>query len=284
MADRATPREVGRFGRVIGVFDGGIGDPIQEDWSGREVGEEPTHSVEAGDGRHRSSKNEKALTCETRASDDIDETITANSATSHRWYEKNMLDFYRGDLYVVLWMGRKFSEKRAGEADMLKLLVVVLTFPVWLAHSSSGLACTCDPPPPPAVALERADVVFSGIVFAIEERQDSTWGGPITYVTFRVTQAWKGVDGTEQTIITAGMCGYQSFVQGTDYLVYADTDLVPAHALGFPFTGLCDRTKPLSAAQEEIAELSRATVVMQSLWGRIKYRFFQNSRLLDSGG
>ena len=104
-------------------------------------------------------------------------------------------------------------------------------------------------------------------------------------MTFQVKQAWKGVAGEQITVVTVpseAACGYEFRVE-TAYLVYAR--MSPDLELSVPMTGLCDRTKPLREAQEEITFLNRATAtsVAQSSWGRLKAWGSMQAQSLRSG-
>jgi hypothetical protein len=71
-------------------------------------------------------------------------------------------------------------------------------------------------------------------------------------VTFEVTDVWKGELRSETRVYTAmsgASCGYEGFAAGQSYIVFA-------HGLSDRLeTGSCERTKPLSAAGEELAAL-----------------------------
>ena len=145
--------------------------------------------------------------------------------------------------------------------SLLFFLVFFFSQPAW--------PCSCEPPSPPVVTLDQADVVFAGRVVSKEIREiEPYW--LIDFVTFEVSSSWKGVVEEKITVTTnsdslGSFCGFP-FEEGHDYLVYGynvkEEDRI--------FTGLCARTKRLEEAQDEIAELNRVTAIEPSVWGRIK--------------
>lgn len=121
------------------------------------------------------------------------------------------------------------------------------------------LACSCAPPPGPAVARDRAAAVFAGRVSAIDQGQSAD-GASHYQVTIQVSTVWKGAVGRETVVFTSSnsaSCGY-SFEVGKDYLVYAAKTggetprAYPDNALS---TGLCSRTSPLASAGDDLAAL-----------------------------
>ena len=156
-----------------------------------------------------------------------------------------------------------------------KDLWVVILFTLGLSTSPElSWACSCEVPPTPTIGLSRADVVFAGTVVGIEERKMKS-GEAVIAIEFSVSQIWKGIVDDKITVFTGldeAQCGY-TFSVGQDYLVYGDTENYVSYELGFPVATICDRTKPLKGAENEVEELSRATVVQPSVWGAIK-RFF----------
>ncbi len=133
--------------------------------------------------------------------------------------------------------------------QMLVVFVMML-----LAMPSASYACSCVPVPPVQEELQRSDAVFAGKVVEITEQKQ-----PDGYITkavrFEVTDTWKGVS-QSQVIITTGMgggdCGYE-FITGKDYLVYASkSNMYGEETL---VTVICDRTRELSAAGEDLGVL-----------------------------
>lgn len=125
-----------------------------------------------------------------------------------------------------------------------------------LALPDTCFACSCPPPRPPTEATAGATTVFRGRVTAT-----TLEGAPQGYryrrATFQVDTVWKGALGREVVIFTGGGggdCGYD-FVPGQEYVVYARQSpggsLLPAGLV----TGICERTRPVSSAAEDLAAL-----------------------------
>ena len=156
------------------------------------------------------------------------------------------------------------SHRALGRSTLLAIGLVALL--PCLVH-----ACSCEFSSTPLIELERADVVFTGEVVEIEERDAGRFGN-IYYVHLRIGISFKGMASREATVVTEleeAACGY-SFAVGEEYLVYAYTENVYTYELGFPKVSLCSRTKPASEAGAEIDELRRATAVAESSWSRVK--------------
>lgn len=116
----------------------------------------------------------------------------------------------------------------------------------------SALACTCGPPPPVPVALERAEMVLEAKVVAGPDAVDA---GSVTY-TFDVVKAWKGNPGAQVTITTAvhsAACG-RSYAKGSSWLLYpySSDD-------GVLRDNICSRSAPVDAASADLAELGEPT-------------------------
>ena len=118
------------------------------------------------------------------------------------------------------------------------------------AVSSVAYACSCKAPPAPKIALEQASAVFVGRVAAVEQ---GDFGNKFR---FKVSKEWKGIEGNTASIISnssSAACGI-NFDSDHDYLVYAyktegDNQLR---------TNLCTRTKRVSDAAADLAELGDA--------------------------
>ncbi|MCC2671936.1 MAG: hypothetical protein K0Q72_4407 [Armatimonadetes bacterium] len=120
-----------------------------------------------------------------------------------------------------------------------------------LAIGSLGraLACSCLPPPPPKEALQKAAAVFVGKVVEIETDEKAR----TRKVTLAVSRRWKGKPEKRATVRTAmdsATCGY-GFQQDKEYLVYTYSQEQKPEQ----WTNICTRTKPLSAAKEDLNEL-----------------------------
>ena len=117
--------------------------------------------------------------------------------------------------------------------------------------ASEAYACTCA-----LVSTERqikmSDAVFSGEVVSIEPGERATDVSPpsLGRVTFEVEESWKGT--LEESVDVYGhgpgaSCGIK-FDEGKSYLVYARR----SGGGGSLQTGLCDSTKPLEQADDDL--------------------------------
>jgi hypothetical protein len=127
-----------------------------------------------------------------------------------------------------------------------------------------GLACTCELPQPgvkPKQAVtqarEKAKAVFSGEVVEIIENPRVFY----VEVRFRVESSWKQAR-TDELILRTGRgggdCGYR-FEVGEHYLVYAygsDENRLE--------TNICQRTKKLADAENDLKLLGKARTVSKS--------------------
>lgn len=125
---------------------------------------------------------------------------------------------------------------------------VRLTILALLCGSARGVfGCSCTPPGPACVELGKAGAVFAGTVTSsvLENGAD----GRSTRYSFDVIEAFRGVHGPVVTTNSALMCGYR-FEVDRQYLVYAT-----AGKTGLQTYGVCTRTAPLEAAEEDLAFL-----------------------------
>jgi hypothetical protein len=106
-------------------------------------------------------------------------------------------------------------------------------------------------------ARDKAKAVFSGEVVEVIENPQVFY----IEVRFKVENSWKHVR-TDQLVIRTGRgggdCGYR-FEVGERYLVYAYGSDVPAFE-----TNICQRTKRLIDAQEDLKLLGKSRVIKQS--------------------
>lgn len=137
------------------------------------------------------------------------------------------------------------------------MLVLGLLLP-WLDVRQAH-ACSCALPPEPAVALAKANAVFSGKVLQVEEgspfRLMRSSADPVR-VVFEVTGNWKGAENSQMAVYTAmssSSCGAE-FAKGQSYLVYAYENEERRLA-----TGLCTRTKELSLASDDLQKLGQSS-------------------------
>jgi hypothetical protein len=153
------------------------------------------------------------------------------------------------------------------------LLIAGLAAAGCLVTPSRAEACSCVGGIPLCESLWMTAAVFSGEVVAIAEPGGQQ--GPQfarRRVTFRVLDVWRGSVGASVEITTGmggGDCGY-NFVKGSRYLVYAH-----ANNAGELSTGICSRTRLLSAASEDIAYLKSVLQTPSAggrIFGRVQYQ------------
>jgi len=105
-------------------------------------------------------------------------------------------------------------------------------------------------------ALAGHDAVFEGRVLELR-RSDDPAGA--TVAVLEVVQHWKGIEAERVEVSTAAqesMCGV-SFEVDTSWMIYAER---AGDALT---TGLCSRTRPMSAADEDRAFLGAGVVPVE---------------------
>jgi hypothetical protein len=133
-------------------------------------------------------------------------------------------------------------------------LAVFLVCP--LAH-----ACDCALDPTPCKAFSHTAVIFAGRVSRVANIEvnlksgDPTIHYPQRSVTFEVLKPYRGVQSKTVELQTGegvGDCGYL-FETGRDYVVYAN----PNANTGSLYTGICQRTKLLSEARDDIEYLTK---------------------------
>ncbi len=102
--------------------------------------------------------------------------------------------------------------------------------------------------------MERSTAIFAGKVLTVKpppEKEIMSSADPVE-VQFEVSEVWKG-DVQERTAVytalSSASCGIENFVEGTEYIVSAYDNKGALH------TTLCNMTKPISAAGEELKAL-----------------------------
>jgi 5-hydroxyisourate hydrolase-like protein (transthyretin family) len=143
--------------------------------------------------------------------------------------------------------------------------VVAAAAVLLLAIAERTEACSCITGAPICETFWKTPVVFSGEVVDISDAPEPI--GDVLFgrrvVKFRVEKSWRGDVAGELEVRTGtggGDCGY-NFERGVKYLVYANV------RDGRLSTGICNRTKPLAEAGEDLAYL--ATAFERSVTGRI---------------
>ena len=121
---------------------------------------------------------------------------------------------------------------------------------------SIAQACSCKPPPAPKIALGQSAAVFVGRVTSVAHSNNSN-----TF-QFAVSKKWKGVAGDVATVASndnSAACGIV-FDRDRDYLVYAFKNKGDDQLQ----TNLCTRTKRVTDAAADLAELGEPTVKGQN--------------------
>lgn len=137
--------------------------------------------------------------------------------------------------------------------------VVVVAAGVLLLMPGMVAACDCASSGPPCKAFGATPNVFSGRVAKISTIQVKMQSGD-TYrqllVLLEIERNFRGQDGKSiAEVVTGdggGDCGFR-FEEGKRYLVYA----YPHPATGKLYTGICQRTRLLSEAAEDLEYLAR---------------------------
>lgn len=141
---------------------------------------------------------------------------------------------------------------------VISIALVMLLVGLWIiAQPGRSHACSCIEPGTPSEALEGSAAVFSGRVVAIDDRLALGSSLDPLIVEFDVDTVWKGSLRQRIQLKTASdsaSCGY-SFVEGVEYLVYSRNGSEAS---------LCSRTRPLSKAGDDLAELGPGQAVPQS--------------------
>jgi hypothetical protein len=128
------------------------------------------------------------------------------------------------------------------------ILFVILSATVITAYPSVSHACKCEEPPSVEQELERSKAVFSGKIIDIKDEKNNR------KILFDVEETWKGVTETQIILLDEISSCSLDFFKGASYLVYAydfQGDLT---------TNICDRTKDLSSAQEDLLKLGEGSL------------------------
>jgi hypothetical protein len=119
-------------------------------------------------------------------------------------------------------------------------------------------ACDCGDPGPPCRAFANTPTVFAGRVVKIATISLKAPSGDIykdRLILFEVKLSYRGSAGKAAEVVTGSGgtdCGYD-FREGEDYLVYA----YPHPESGKLYTGICQRTRPISEAGDDLDYLSK---------------------------
>ena len=133
----------------------------------------------------------------------------------------------------------------------------LLALVAWLLLPVCGWACDCAYPGAPCKAFANTPTVFVGRVTKISTINRHTPAGDNyndRLVFFEVERSYRGWKATTAEIVTGwggGDCGYD-FREGVRYLVYA----YPHPETGKLYTGICQRTRSVSEASEDLEYLT----------------------------
>ncbi len=126
------------------------------------------------------------------------------------------------------------------------LLAAAIAAAVFALPAPRARSCSCLPPPPPPRALEQADAVFEGRMFA-----QAPAGNQQIRFEFEVRRVWKGEVPEKVAVLShehSATCG-RRYETGVTYLVYARRRDGALH------DGLCSRTRTIDKADEDLAAL-----------------------------
>src|SRR5215469_17889182 len=142
--------------------------------------------------------------------------------------------------------------KRQFRTVLLLALMALALLPL------SALACDCGYAGAPCKAFANTPTIFAGRVARISKINRKTQSGDDfkdRLVFFEVEQSYRGWQAKTAEVVTGwggGDCGYD-FREGVRYLVYA----YPHPETGKLYTGICQRTRPVSEAQDDLEYLSK---------------------------
>ncbi len=123
------------------------------------------------------------------------------------------------------------------------IIIVALLFIAGFPTESH--ACKCSGPPSVEQELERSEAVFKGKIIDIKNKRTNR------KILFEVEETWKGLSNT-QIILTEELSSCSlDFFEGNSYLVDA------YEIQGELTTNMCDRTKDLSDAGEDLLALGK---------------------------
>ncbi|MBT2682820.1 hypothetical protein J7E42_04240 [Bacillus sp. ISL-37] len=127
------------------------------------------------------------------------------------------------------------------------LILVFLLGAVLTTFPTVSHACKCVEPQSVEREVESSKAVFSGKIIDIRTEKNNR------NILFEVEETWKGVSQTEIILKDEWSSCSLDFVEGESYLVYA------YDFQGELTTNICDRTKELSGAGEDLATLGKGT-------------------------
>jgi hypothetical protein len=139
---------------------------------------------------------------------------------------------------------------------LFRAWLLTLFFCGLLPHGAS--ACDCADPGPPCKAFANTPVVFTGRVVKIATISVKAPSGDLyedRLIVLEVERSYRGSVSKNVEVVTGSGgsdCGYD-FRMGEHYLVYA----YPHPQSGKLYTGICQRTRPISDAGDDLDYLSK---------------------------
>jgi hypothetical protein len=136
----------------------------------------------------------------------------------------------------------------------VSVLCVALFPAALLLAPSEAAACSCIAPPPPVEAAREVDAVFHAKLLSVAPAP--TTGPhdlPTNIFTFEVVRTFKGQLDAQVNVRSAessAACGRNYGTPGSEWLIYARID-----DKGQLYDNLCSRTREISEAADDIAEL-----------------------------
>jgi len=134
----------------------------------------------------------------------------------------------------------------------------LLALLAWPLLPLCGMACDCPYHGAPCKAFANTPTVFVGRVVKVSTIDRKTASGDEykdRLVFFDVERSYRGWTAKTAEVVTGwggGDCGYE-FHEGVEYLVYG----YPHRETGRLYTGICQRTRLLSEAAEDLDYLSK---------------------------
>jgi hypothetical protein len=139
---------------------------------------------------------------------------------------------------------------------LFRAWLLTLVFCALLPHGAS--ACDCADPGPPCKAFANTPAVFAGRVIKIATISVKAPSGDLyedRLIVLEVERSYRGSVSKNVEVVTGSGgadCGYD-FRMGEHYLVYA----YPHPQSGKLYTGICQRTRPISDAGDDLDYLSK---------------------------
>lgn len=155
------------------------------------------------------------------------------------------------------------------ETMIRRVLLVALAAGVVGLQPSAADACTCAGPRSACEATGGADAIFIGHVVSIDVSPMNWRPMAGRVVQLAVIDAFRGLQLTQVSLVTgygSTDCGYP-FRMGESYLVYAHRS-----STGELSTSICARTRPLSAAAEDLAYLRSLAAIKPGTPARVTGR------------